>query len=101
MVAGFIGPWIVLRSLAFHSHAVGVSTFPGLVLADGIGASAQLLALGTAGFFTVSSSVLGRVRNATSDAITALNLGGWLALGVILASAVFSSGAPGESLRVG
>ncbi|MFM8792216.1 MAG: metal ABC transporter solute-binding protein, Zn/Mn family [Solirubrobacterales bacterium] len=101
VVAGFIGPWIVLRSLAFHSHAVGVSTFPGLVLADGIGASAQLLALGTAGLFTASSSVLGRVRNATSDAVTALILVGCLAIGVILASDVFSSGANVDSLLFG
>ena len=101
VVAGLIGPWIVLRSLAFHSHAVGVSTFPGLVLADGLGASAQLLALGTAGLFTASSSVLGRVRNATSDAITALILVGCLAIGVILASDVFSSGANVDSLLFG
>ena len=32
---GIIGSWIVLRGLAFHSHAVGTATFPGLVLADG------------------------------------------------------------------
>ncbi len=101
MVAGLIGPWIVLRSLAFHSHAVGVSTFPGLVLADGVGASAQVLALGTAGLFTASSSILGRVRGAASDAITALILVGCLAIGVILASDVFSSGANVDSLLFG
>ena len=101
MIAGLIGPWIVLRSLAFHSHAVGVSTFPGLVIADGIGASAQLLALGAAGLFTASSWVLGRVRNTTSDAVTALILVGCLAIGVILASDVFSSGAKVDSLLFG
>ncbi|MGK2933300.1 MAG: metal ABC transporter permease, partial [Solirubrobacterales bacterium] len=40
--AGLVGSWIVLRGLAFHSHAVGTASFPGLVLADGIGFSAAL-----------------------------------------------------------
>jgi zinc/manganese transport system substrate-binding protein len=99
--AGLIGPWIVLRALSFYSHAVGVSTFPGLVLADGVGLSPQLFAFGTAGLFTVLTSILGRVRNAATDAITALVLVGFLAIGVILASDVFSSGANVDSLLFG
>ena len=38
--AGLLGTWIVLRGLAFFSHAVGTATFPGLVLADGLGFAA-------------------------------------------------------------
>ena len=38
--AGLLGTWIVLRGLAFFSHAVGTAVFPGLVLADGLGFSA-------------------------------------------------------------
>ena len=34
--AGLLGSWIVLRGLAFYSHAVGTAAFPGLVLADGL-----------------------------------------------------------------
>ncbi|MFM8520187.1 MAG: metal ABC transporter solute-binding protein, Zn/Mn family [Solirubrobacterales bacterium] len=101
VAAGVIGPWIVLRALSFYSHAVGVSTFPGLVLADGIGLSPQLFAFGAAGAFTALSSVLGRVRNAATDAVTALVLVGFLAAGVILASDVFSSGANVDSLLFG
>ena len=101
IAAGLIGPWIVLRALSFFSHAVGVSTFPGLVLADGIGFSPQLLAFGTAGAFTALTSLLTRVRHATSDAITALALVGFLAAGVILASDVFESGANVDSLLFG
>ena len=101
VAAGLIGPWIVLRALSFYSHAVGISTFPGLVLADGVGLSPQLLAFGTAGVFTVLTSILGRVRNAATDAITALGLVGFLAIGVILASDVFSSGANVDSLLFG
>lgn len=101
VAAGVIGPWIVLRALSFYSHAVGVSTFPGLVLADGVGLSPQLFAFGAAGAFTALSSVLGRVRNAATDAVTALVLVGFLAVGVILASDVFSSGANVDSLLFG
>ena len=101
VAAGLIGPWIVLRALSFFSHAVGVSTFPGLVLADGIGFSPQLLAFGAAGAFTLLTSLLGRVRNAATDAITALALVGFLATGVILASDIFGSGANVDSLLFG
>jgi len=37
--AGIVGSFVVLRGLAFFTHAVGTATFPGLVLADGIGFS--------------------------------------------------------------
>jgi len=33
--AGLLGTWIVLRGLAFFSHAIGTAAFPGLILADG------------------------------------------------------------------
>jgi ABC-type Mn2+/Zn2+ transport system permease subunit len=46
--AGLLGTWIVLRGLAFFSHAVGTAAFPGLVLADGLGFAAPLGALGAA-----------------------------------------------------
>lgn len=36
-----------MRGLASFSHAVGTATFPGLVLADGMGVSAALGAFGT------------------------------------------------------
>ena len=34
LAGGLVGAWIVLRRLAFYSHAVGSATFPGLVTAD-------------------------------------------------------------------
>ena len=46
--AGLLGTWIVLRGLAFFSHAVGTAAFPGLVLADGLGFAAPLGAFGAA-----------------------------------------------------
>ena len=41
VAGGLIGTWIVLRGLAFYSHAVGTAAFPGLVLADGPGLHAR------------------------------------------------------------
>src|SRR3712207_7655480 len=58
--AGVLGTWIVLRGLAFLAHAVGTATFPGLVLADGLGFAAGLGALGSALLFALSLGTLGR-----------------------------------------
>ncbi|MGK2932903.1 MAG: metal ABC transporter solute-binding protein, Zn/Mn family [Solirubrobacterales bacterium] len=99
--AGLIGSWIVLRGLAFHSHAVGTASFPGLVLADGIGFSAALGAFGAAGAFTVLSALLARSRQTAADSVTALALVACLATGVILASDVFGSGANVDTLLFG
>src|SRR5256885_8778774 len=42
VAAGLLGTWIVLRGLAFYSHAVGTAAFPGLVAADGLALPAPL-----------------------------------------------------------
>ena len=99
--AGVLGTWIVLRGLAFFSHAVGTATFPGLVLADGIGFSAPLGAFGVAVAFTASVWGLGRRRGTAYDSLTALVLVGCLAVGVILASDVYHSGSNVEQLLFG
>ena len=98
---GLIGSWVVLRGLAFHSHAVGTATFPGLVLADGLGFAAALGAFGAATFFTVLTVLLGRSRRTGTDSVTALALAACLATGVILASDVFGSGANVDTLLFG
>lgn len=99
--AGLIGTWVVLRGLAFHSHAVGTAAFPGLVLADGLGFAAALGALGAAAVFAVLVSLLARRRSDDRGAEVALVLVGMLALGVILASDVFESSAGLETLLFG
>lgn len=99
--AGLLGTWIVLRGLAFFSHAVGTATFPGLVLADGLGFAAPLGAFGAAIVFTVGNALLGRSREQRRDSVVALVLVGCLAGGVILASDVFGSGANVETLLFG
>src|SRR5438552_874391 len=45
LAAGLLGTWIVLRGLAFYAHAVATASFPGLVLAGGLGFAAPLGAL--------------------------------------------------------
>lgn len=99
--AGLLGTWIVLRGLAFFSHAVGTATFPGLVLADGLGFAAPLGAFGAAVVFSLGSWLLGRREQEGRDSGIAIVLVGCLAGGVILASDVFGSGANIETLLFG
>jgi ABC-type Zn uptake system ZnuABC Zn-binding protein ZnuA/ABC-type Mn2+/Zn2+ transport system permease subunit len=99
--AGLLGTWIVLRGLAFFSHAVGTAAFPGLVLADGLGFAAPLGAFGAAVVFSAGSSLLGRREEEGTDSAVAIVLVGCLAAGVILASDVFGSGANVETLLFG
>ena len=98
---GLIGTWIVLRGLAFYSHAVGTAAFPGLVLAGGFGFAAPLGALASAVVFAGVLERLARGRRPGYDSLTALVLVGMLALGVILASDVFFSGASVDTLLFG
>jgi len=99
--AGLLGTWIVLRGLAFFSHAVGTAAFPGLVLADGLGFAAPLGAFGAALVFTAGNAALGRRGDRDRDSVVALVLVACLAGGVILASDVFGSGANIETLLFG
>lgn len=101
MAAGLLGTWIVLRGLAFYSHAAASAAFPGLVVADGLAFSPYLGALGTAGLAAAAVAVLGRRERERHDSITGLVLVGALAAGVILASDVFGSGAQVDSLLFG
>jgi ABC-type Mn2+/Zn2+ transport system permease subunit len=98
---GVVGTWIVLRGLAFYSHAVGTAAFPGLVLAGGLGFAAPLGALASALVFAGGLEGLSRGRRSGYDSLTALVLVGMLALGVILASDVFFSGASVDTLLFG
>jgi ABC-type Zn uptake system ZnuABC Zn-binding protein ZnuA/ABC-type Mn2+/Zn2+ transport system permease subunit len=99
--AGVLGTWIVLRGLAFFSHAVATAAFPGLVLADGLGFAGPLGAFAAALAFVFGVERLARARRSGDDALTALVLVGALSLGVILASDVFHSHASVETLLFG
>jgi ABC-type Mn2+/Zn2+ transport system permease subunit len=101
VVAGVLGPWIVVRGLAFFAHGVAAAAFPGLVLADGLGFAAPLGALGAALLFALAVGRLARRAQHEHDSLTALVLVGALALGIALASDVFHSAAHVETLLFG
>jgi manganese/iron transport system permease protein len=100
-LAGILGAQIVLRRLAFFTHGVGASAFPGLVAAGPAGIPPALAAIATGGGF---AAILARVdrRGATGrDAATGLVLVAALALGIVLASDVFATGAGVDQLLFG
>jgi ABC-type Zn uptake system ZnuABC Zn-binding protein ZnuA/ABC-type Mn2+/Zn2+ transport system permease subunit len=99
--AGLLGPWLVMRGLAFYAHAVGTAAFPGLVLADGLAFSPPLGAALAAAAFALGVGGLGRARRVDYASLTALALVGSLAVGVILASDVFHSGTNVDTLLFG
>jgi manganese/iron transport system permease protein len=113
VTGGVLGAWIVLRRLAFFTHAAGSATFPGLVAADASGVSPTIagiaVALGYAG--GVGRAGSGGLRRAGRSGggatardhgeATALLLVAALATGVILASDVFESGAAVDRLLFG
>ncbi|HYI81412.1 MAG TPA: metal ABC transporter permease [Thermoleophilaceae bacterium] len=101
IAGGLLGAWIVLRRLAFFAHAVGTATFPGLVVADGIGFSATIAALAVALGYAGGVERAGRAGRDPGDVATALALVVALALGVVLASDVFESGAAVDRLLFG
>jgi ABC-type Mn2+/Zn2+ transport system permease subunit len=107
VAGGLLGAWIVLRRLAFFAHAVGTATFPGLVVADATGFSATLAGLAVALGYAGGVERAGRGTRANGagndhgDVATALALVFALALGVVLASDVFESGAAVDRLLFG
>jgi ABC-type Mn2+/Zn2+ transport system permease subunit len=98
VTGGVLGAWIVLRRLAFFSHAAGSATFPGLVAADASGVTPMIAGI------AVALGYAGAVQRTTSrdhGEATALLLVAALATGVILASDVFESGAVVDRLLFG
>ena len=101
VLAGVLGSWIVLRRLAFYTHAVGTATFPGLVVAVPWGVAPQLTALAAALGFGAGIERLSRGRRMDPGAATGLLLVAALAAGVILASDVYESGSGVDQLLFG
>jgi manganese/iron transport system permease protein len=97
---GLLSAWIVLRRLAFFSHAAGSATFPGLVAADASGVSPTLAGLAVALGYAGGVERTGRAGRETGEG-TALLLVAALATGVVLASDVFESGAAVDRLLFG
>lgn len=100
VAGGLLGTWIVLRELAFFTHAVGAATFPGLVAADAAGLAPQVAGAAVALGYTGGVERTGGAGR-DAGAGTALLLVAALALGVILASDVLDSGAGVDRLLFG
>ncbi len=101
VAAGLLGTWIVMRGLAFYSHAVAAAAFPGLVLAAGFGFAPFAGALGSGALVALGVGGLSTRRRPGYDVLTALALVGALVAGVILASDVFHSGSEVDTLLFG
>jgi ABC-type Mn2+/Zn2+ transport system permease subunit len=102
VAGGLLGAWIVLRRLAFFAHAVGTSTFPGLVIADAAGFRPLAAALAVALAYAAAVYRAGaRAAGRFGDAVTGVVLAGALAAGVVLASDVFHSGSGVDNLLFG
>jgi ABC-type Zn uptake system ZnuABC Zn-binding protein ZnuA/ABC-type Mn2+/Zn2+ transport system permease subunit len=99
--AGLLGTWIVLRGLAFYTHAVAAGAFPGLVLAAGLSIAAPLGAAVAAALFAVGLGRLAAREQGEYDSATALALVAALGVGAILASDVFHSGSEVDGLLFG
>jgi ABC-type Mn2+/Zn2+ transport system permease subunit len=59
---GLLSAWVVLRRLAFFSHAVGSATFPGLVVADATGFSPLLAGLAVAVIGSLTYALIAVLR---------------------------------------
>lgn len=101
VAGGLLGAWVVLRRLAFFSHAVGTATFPGLVVAAPWGIAAPLAALGSALLFTAGLTRLIRDPRLGPDGATGLLVVAALALGALLASDVYPAGTGVDQLLFG
>jgi ABC-type Mn2+/Zn2+ transport system permease subunit len=101
VLGGVLGSWIVLRRLAFFTHGVGTAAFPGLVVAGPLGVAPPLAALGAGIVYAGALQGLTRGRRVAGDAATGLLLVAALALGALLASDVFESGAGVDRLLFG
>jgi manganese/iron transport system permease protein len=100
ITGGVLGAWVILRRLAFFTHAAGSATFPGLVAADATGVSPTIAGIAVALGYAGGVERAGRGRREHGEA-TALLLVAALAAGVILASDVFESGGAVDRLLFG
>ncbi len=101
VAGGLLGTWVVLRRLAFFAHAAGTATFPGLVVAGPWGLAPPVAALGAALGFAGLLARVTRRGAIGADAATGLLLTAALALGAVLASDVYGSGAGVDRLLFG
>ena len=98
-LSAVLGPWIVLRRLAFFTHAAGMVTFPGLVVAATGAVAAAPAALVCAVAYAVA--VQKAAARATQGVATGLLLVAALAIGAIMASSLQGAGANVDTMLFG
>ncbi len=101
VVGGALGTFVVLRRLAFTTHALGVGTFPGAVAAYALGGSAFLGGLAAALVLALLLALLQRRGDLDAPAATGLLMAGALALGSLLVSNVVQAGPQVDTLLFG
>jgi ABC-type Mn2+/Zn2+ transport system permease subunit len=101
LAGGILGAFVVLRELAFFTHAAGAAAFPGAVVAQAASVSPRWAALATALGFAGGVERAGRGGRDPGGAATGLLLVAALGVGTILAGDVFRSGAAADRLLFG
>lgn len=97
-----LGAWVVIQGRAFFAHAVGVATFPGVVIGIGVPAIGPFLgSLLAAGAFTLAVTSVERDHRVSGGAVTGLALSTAMALGAVLLVSVFATSTPVESVLFG
>ena len=99
---GILGAWVVILGRAFFAHAVGVATFPGVVVGIGVPALGPFVgSLLAAGLFTLAVTGVERDHRVRGGAVTGLALSGAMALGAVLLVSVFPTSTPIEAVLFG
>ena len=101
VAGGLLGAFVVLRELAFFTHAAGAASFPGAVVAEAASVSPRWAALVVGLGFAGGVERAARGNRDPGGAATALLLVAALALGTILAGDVFESGTAADRLLFG
>jgi ABC-type Mn2+/Zn2+ transport system permease subunit len=99
---GLVGTWVTLRALAFFSHAVGVGTFPGVVVGLGVPAIGPFVgAAVAAGLLTATVAGVERDERVRGGAVTGLALSTAMAGGAVLLTSTFAVATPVEAVLFG
>lgn len=99
--AGTLGAWVVVRRMAFFTHAVGQAAFPALVVAALAGWSLLGASIAAAIVVALVMAWLGRHHRMSEGAASALVLSTGLALGAVLVSDVHDPGVSITTLLFG
>ena len=99
--AGVLGAWIVMRRLAFMSHALGHATFPAVVIAYIAGWSVFGVAFAAAVVLALGLGWLSRRPGLADGVAVGIVLSAALALGAVLVSDVVDPGVGARTVLFG